>query len=175
MPFGQLRLSEPTRPAASVVLPFRGRQMRAAPAGEPRAIAKEDSGLLRRLRGYLETSRVTRDPNLDRACALIAADPAASAELYAVALLQYLPRAARRRVVFHQGRDSEPTPDEMWLIRLIRATQAGDEVSREALLGFRIQPKARRVMRFLVNGLATALIELDIQAWDCPRKRASQL
>ena len=123
-------------------------------------LSREDRELLHLLRSFLSASRLTIDGDPHRACALISADPRASAERYAIALFRTLPGAARRRLTFYCGACDDASVDEMWLLRLLRAYQNEDDVSAAALIGFRIRPESRRFVRFFASGLARMLAEL---------------
>lgn len=145
----------PARPSPQVLaFPPQPAEQAVAPAVK---LSRGDRALLWSLRDWLNESRLSADGDPERACALIAAEPHASAQRYAVALFRVLPRSTRRRLVFHAHGNARPSTDEMWLLRLLRAIEQDDEASVRALLGFRIRREARRAVRFLATGLATSL------------------
>lgn len=159
MPFALKRLSEPPVQERGAVLDF------PAPPVDRRAVngapTSSDLETLDTLRAWLARSRLSGESPSEHACALITAPSRESAERSAIQLFRALPWASRRRLVFHRRGAVSVTTDEMWLLRLLYAIRQGNRDSEAALLGFRIQPSARRWIRCLAHNLANGVEALS--------------
>lgn len=141
----------------------------AFPAARSKAAARtvqRDWDLLDFLRTAALRARLCPQLEPERACALIAADPAISAERYARAFFQALARASSRSLdLYHRG-VRHSTPDEDWLESLIRALQRDDRASASLILSSRLKPLGRHRMLALTSGLAKILGTLDFNHTD---------
>ncbi len=79
-------------------------------------------------------------------------------------LLQLMPKALRRRVVFHRPGARETTFDEDWLLCLMESVRRGDEDSITFALASRVdralQPTMRRLIERTVDLLDARHLEL---------------
>lgn len=123
----------------------------------PLALSAGDEALLKRLRLFARHARLAARIDLDRACALIAPDPEQAAEVYGCTLLRALDAEATRPVVFHPGCAAPASFDEMWLLRIVRLFQSGDEAGARFLIAGRVTPHARRKVAFLAARFAQSL------------------
>ena len=98
----------------------------------------------------------------ERACALIAADPAVSAARYARAFFQALAEVSIRDLALHHKGVRHATADESWLDAVIKSLHRGDFDSAALMMNSRILPLGRRRMFALTCGLANALKDLDL-------------
>lgn len=124
-----------------------------APPPEGFAIAERDAPLLRALRRLAQESLLAPRGDLDHACALLAADPAAEARRYALALFRSFADLSDRPLSLRPVGCPRASFDETWLLALIARLAAGDP-GAEHLIAFRIPFSRRRRMRFLAKGLA---------------------
>lgn len=127
----------------------------AAPPGTPPPrLEPEDARLIEAFRALLARSRLTGRNAIRPAWA---ATGDGSPDLMGLALMQALPGASARRLVFHAQGAAAPSLDELWLLRLLRSAQRGDTVNVRALLGFRLRRDAVRRIHCLVSRLAREL------------------
>lgn len=144
-------------PAAESLETARDPRIRPAPG----PIAAEDRPVLELLRSFLDPCHLAGRVNVEQACALVAADPAAELERCGVALLHALDRYSPARFVFHRPGTRDVTFDEAWLVRLIRSAEAGDEASVRLLVHRKIAHGGRRHVAFLAARVAAARQELE--------------
>jgi hypothetical protein len=123
----------------------------------PLALSRQDEALLHRLRLSARRARLASRIDLDRACALIAPEPEQAAEVYGCTLLRALDAEAARPVVFHPGCAAPAGFDEMWLLRIVRLFQSGDEAGARFLIAGRVNLHARRKVAFLAARFAQSL------------------
>lgn len=127
------------------------------------ALNEREKALLRALRRLASESMLTPRGDLDRACALLAADPAAEARRYGLALFRSFADLSDRPLRMRPLGAPEPSFDEIWLLALIKR-MARREGSAEHLIAFRIPPRGRRRLRFLAAGLSRGADRLEEQA-----------
>ena len=125
-----------------------------APAPRPDS-APERSGFLNHLRFVAMACRVKRRTDLFEACALLHVNGVASVAAHAEALVRCLDEALGRKVVFHTPGAAEQSFDETWLAQLGKSAAQGDDASVSFLIGSRVKPEHRRLVRFLVHRIAT--------------------
>ncbi|MEF2072503.1 hypothetical protein [Consotaella aegiceratis] len=121
------------------------------------SLTDEERDELNRLRWMVMKSRLAPKPDLERACFLLAGEPEASLDRFAVAFFRGLECHARRRMNFYRPGAETVSDDESWLLRLLAAWRSNDEVGAGALIGWRVKSEGRRWMRFLSAGLVRGL------------------
>jgi len=109
---------------------------------------------LNHLRFISMACRVQPRADLFEACALLAASRTASREAHAEALMRCLHEAVGKRITLFSPGTAEISFDEAWLLQLGRALCREDEASVSFLLGRRVAPENRRLIRFLVGRIA---------------------
>ncbi|SKA32629.1 hypothetical protein [Consotaella salsifontis] len=112
---------------------------------------------LNRLRWMVMKSRLAPRPDLERACFLLAGEPTASLERYAVAFFRGLEDHAPRGLSFYRPGAEAVSDDECWLLRLIAAWRRDDATGAGVLIAWRVRSEGRRWMRFLSAGLVKGL------------------
>ncbi len=123
----------------------------------PVTLDADDEALLKRLRLFARHARLASRIDLDRACALIAPEPEQAAEVYGCMLLRALDAEATRPVAFHPGCAAPASFDELWLLRIVRLFQSGDEAGARFLIAGRVPFHARRKLAFLAARFAHSL------------------
>ncbi|MCQ8781296.1 hypothetical protein [Mangrovibrevibacter kandeliae] len=139
----------------TAVLPFpAGKMRRQDEADDLDERARRD---LDRLRWLAMKSRLVPKPDLERACYLLAGEPAASLDRYAAAFFRGLDLKSHQRMALYRPGSRTASEDEIWLLRLVGAWRSDDAAGAAALVAFRIPPESRRWLRFLSRGLQQAL------------------
>jgi len=113
--------------------------------------------LLDRLRWLALRSRLAPKPNLEKACFLLAAGREASLERYSVCFFRGLADHARRDMEIYRPGARAVSDDETWLLRLMAAWRRNEPRAAAALVAWRGEPSHQRWLRFLSEGLSTAL------------------
>ncbi|SCZ44822.1 hypothetical protein [Afifella marina] len=127
-------------------------------ASDARGLTQEEEIELDRLRWFVLKSLLSSQTDLERACFVLAAEPDASLERFAIAFFRAMSSKARRQLVFYRPGTRNFSTDEAWLLRLMGAWRSGDEMSVRALISWRVKPEGHRWLRFLSRGLAFALV-----------------
>lgn len=120
----------------------------------PATLSPEDARLLTCLRMFARQAKIAPRLDLDRACALIAPHPSEAMQIWGSTLLRALDAQATRAVVFHAGCAARPGFDELWLLRIIRLFQQGDDAGARFLIAGRVPHRARRKIAFLAARFA---------------------
>ncbi|MEO9576452.1 MAG: hypothetical protein ABJ263_04110 [Tateyamaria sp.] len=92
--------------------------------------------------------------DLFEACALLQVTRTANQEAHAEALMRCLAQALGKQPRLHAPGTVEMSFDETWLVELGLACSRDDEASLSFLLGSRILPEHRRLVRFLVGRIS---------------------
>ncbi len=121
------------------------------------ALDAADGRLVASLRRLARASRAAPRLDLHRACALLAHGSDEAADVYGMTLLRALDREAARTVVFHAGHNAAPSFDELWLLRILRLFQGGDEAGARFLIAGRVPMRSRRMIAFLAARFAEGL------------------
>ena len=145
-------------PSAHSVLPFPAAGCPTAAAAVPTLSAPERDEL-NRLRWLALESRLAPRPDVERACLLLASETNVSLERFGIAFFRALSDTASRGMSFYRPGARDLSDDEIWLMRLIGAWQAGEERAAAALIAWRVEPKSRRWLRFLSASLARTLFQ----------------
>lgn len=151
----------PHAPRRGQILAFPSPNRRPRPAPGP---SPSDLRLIDALRELQARSRLSRPGDTagpeDGVAGLKDADPKLRATRAAIALFHALPVACRKRpTLFPRGARSA-SQDEMWLLRLIQATRAGDLSNIAALCAFRVRRADRRRVLGLIRDIADGAVEL---------------
>lgn len=117
-------------------------------------LSSADRACILELRHLLAQSRLNGSSSPDRSFALAMADRDASAAKLGEALFHTLRGGAQRPLRFYCTLCQQTSDDEMWLLRLVRATQAQDVSNIAALISFKIDQKWRRRIWTLVQRFA---------------------
>ncbi|MCB8837685.1 hypothetical protein [Aurantimonas sp. VKM B-3413] len=145
-------------PSAHSVLPFPAGRCPTAAATVPTLVEAERDEL-NRLRWLALKSRLAPRPDVERACLLLASEANVSLERFGIAFFRALSDTASRGMSFYRPGARDLSDDEIWLMRLVAAWRAGEERAAGALIAWRVEPKARRWLRFLSASLARTLQE----------------
>lgn len=121
-------------------------------------LSPADSAFLNRLRFVAMACRVKPRTDLFEACALLQVDRNASQAAHAEALMRCLNEALGQPARLHAPGSVELTFDEMWLLELGRALARSDNGSAAFLVGRRVQPQHRRLVRFLVGRISECFL-----------------
>jgi hypothetical protein len=117
----------------------------------------------RRLIGWLRrlfvASLVRPRVDFDKACFLIAGDPAITAERCATAFFHGLKIYGSRATEFYAAGVSEASHDEMWMIRLLSALQDQNYSTVRYLMALRVKPAGRRRLTFLAQELDRSIAD----------------
>ncbi|WP_415400598.1 hypothetical protein [Tateyamaria sp. SN3-11] len=111
-------------------------------------------GYLNLLRSKAMDGRAKPRTDLFQACALLQVTRTASREAHAEALMRCLDEALGKRARLHAPGTAEMTFDETWLVELGQAAARNDSASQSFLLGSRVLPQHRRLVRFLVGRIS---------------------
>lgn len=111
---------------------------------------------IERLRYFANCYALHPQGDWEQACRIIAAEPGASLESHAFAMLGALDAYALRPVTFYQQRAQSLSEGELWVGRLLTAVAQSDQANIHALLSFRLSPVAHRRVAFLAAGLLEA-------------------
>jgi|AACY02.3.fsa_nt_gi hypothetical protein len=147
----------PNAAALSVETPaFGADRIAAFPVRTPEPVAapplsSADRALLETLRGFARDAQLSGALDLHHVCSLI--EPGGLRE-HGRALLRALDVLSARPLVFHPRGAEEAGFDELWLLRLVRALQAGDSASARLLIGGRVPRSGRRVVAWLARAFA---------------------
>ncbi|WP_299687781.1 hypothetical protein [uncultured Tateyamaria sp.] len=114
-------------------------------------LSAQDVRYLDDLRRVAMACRVKPRADLFEACALLQVTRGATRAAHAEALMRGLNEALGKPARLHAPGADELTFDEMWLLQLGRAVATGDAASLTFLLGRRVCPEHRRLVRFLVS------------------------
>lgn len=112
---------------------------------------------LDRLRWLALRSQLAPKPDLERACYVLAGEPAASLDRYATAFFRGLCDNASHEMAIYRPGAKAVSDDEIWLTRLLAAWRGGEEKLAAALVGWRVRRPAQRWMRFLSANMVRAL------------------
>ena len=110
--------------------------------------------LLNHLRFKAMQCRSKPRTDLFQACALLQVTRSASCEAHAEALMRCLAEALGKSPRLYAPGTVEMTFDETWLVELVRANARDDQASQSFLLGSRVLPEHRRLVRFLVGRIS---------------------
>lgn len=116
-------------------------------------ISPADRALLMELRRTLSRSRLVGALEGEGK----ASERGSAADGAGLAFFQALSEASERRLLFFCEQCPLASVDEMWLMRLVRATQGNDWTNVQALMGFRIKKMWRRRLYALLRRFADAL------------------
>ncbi len=130
------------------------------PRLQPGAIADRDRALVDWFRLVARGMRICARIDLDRACALIAAQNDVAADRYANALLRAVFDNAKTPVAMYQLGAASQTHFEAWLVRLIRSFQTGDDASARMLIGSFVERGGHRKVSFLAASLAAVVDQM---------------
>ncbi|MEO0618005.1 MAG: hypothetical protein AAFZ01_01865 [Pseudomonadota bacterium] len=128
------------------------------PSAEP---PRADFARIEFLRGLLQESLLHSRRDLERACDVITTDKSRSVRAHALALFATLSEHASQRLTFYRAGTKQVSASEIWLLRLLDAYRDADTPQGRALIAWRVRPLGHRRVRFLVGGLASALLEMD--------------
>lgn len=158
-----LNVSDAAMSLSSTALRTAAFPLSAPPPPAETGLSEGEIALLRALRRLAAESLLAPRGDLDRACALLAADPAAEARRYGLALFRSFAELSARPLSLRPVGCVEPSFDERWLLALIARLRAGDRRA-EHLIAFRVPVLGRRRLRFLAQGLARGADELARRA-----------
>ncbi|EKE44028.1 hypothetical protein OCGS_2009 [Oceaniovalibus guishaninsula JLT2003] len=122
----------------------------------PRPCPAIDRDLLDVLRRAALVGQARPRSDLFRACALLSTTPCRTRASFVEALLGTLAQGLDRRPVFYRPGSDETSFDERWILALVAAIRGGDGHSTDFLIRSRIAHPARRLVTFLVSGIACA-------------------
>lgn len=114
---------------------------------------------LDRLRWLAMRAQLAPKPDFERACYVLAGEPAASLERTATAFFRGLSDHASSEMSLYRPGARTASDDELWLLRLVESWRSGEERLAAALVSWRVRPQARRWMRFLSARIAQSLDE----------------
>ncbi|RFC64428.1 hypothetical protein DYI37_08955 [Fulvimarina endophytica] len=117
-----------------------------------------DLDRLNRLRWLALKSRLAPRPDIERACYLLAADRVKAIEPVANAFFRGLDHHGSMAIELYRPGTAHPSPDEIWMLRLLAAFEEGREKEAAALVSWRIRPMGRRWMRFLAATLGELIV-----------------
>lgn len=112
---------------------------------------------LERLRWLALRSQLAPKPDLDRACFVLAGEPAVSLERYATAFFRGLCDNASGEMTIYRPGARGVSDDELWMTRMVDAWRGGETKLASALIGWRVRRPAQRWMRFLSSRMVEAL------------------
>lgn len=143
----------------SNIIPFRACE--AFPSLDPPhcQFTTADISRMNLLRGFARESLLTSRADLELACRLIAVDRQKSLRQFALALFGTLSEYAYRRMYFYRVGTPDLSESEIWLGRVLDAFRDHDTPEGRALIAWRVRPLGHRRVRFLVGGLADAVLE----------------
>lgn len=127
-----------------------------APAHQ-KSLTVEEFDKLNRLRWLALKSRLAPKPDIERACFLLAGSEARRIDTIANAFFRGLDSHGTRSIALYRPATPHPSDEEIWLLRMLAAFEAGEEKAGAALVAWRIRPEGRRWMRFLAASLAELL------------------
>ncbi|WP_299154484.1 hypothetical protein [uncultured Tateyamaria sp.] len=126
-------------------------------SAEPRPVtplAPQAFAYLDQLRLKAMECRTKPRADLFEACALLQVTRSASREAHAEALMRCLAEALGKSPRLHAPGTLEMSFDETWLVELGKAHARGDSASMNFLLGSRVLPQHRRLIRYLVGHIS---------------------
>ncbi len=123
----------------------------------PAILDADDRQLLGCLRAFARKAKLAPRLDLDLACALITPASDRAETVYGSTLLRALDALATRSVMFHMGFDAKPSFDELWLLRIVRLFQQGDEAGARFLIAGRVPAQSRHKIAFLASRFAQSL------------------
>lgn len=124
--------------------------------------AQPDAGVafVTYLRQVALRCRVKPRADLFRACAMLKADPQASRDAHAEALIRCLDQALGARAKLLAPGAKERSFDERWLLQLGLATLQRDSDSQRFLLASRVARENRRLVGFLIGRVAADFLPI---------------
>ena len=147
-------------PVGAVILPFQrdlGSVQCPTVAQRVPQLSDEDTDRLNRLRWFALKSRLSPKPDVERACLVLSAQTGASVGALATIFFRALDEHANRELAIYRPGTRRPSEDEIWLLRMIAAWQAGERTAGSALISWRVALPGRRWLRFLAEAVATHL------------------
>ena len=111
------------------------------------------------LRHQIHRALLCERCNLDRACELISGNRATSVSQASLTLFALLREYGTQAVTFYKPGAHEFSGAEIWISRVLRAIQHGDDQQAEALIAWRVQPHGRRRARLLIGRLLASFLQ----------------
>ncbi|WP_182085180.1 hypothetical protein [Aureimonas sp. ME7] len=122
-----------------------------------RLLSSEQRTELERLRWFALRSQLAPRSDLEQACYILAGQPTASLDRLATVFFRGLRERASSEMVIYRPGAAAVSDDECWLLRLLAAWRSGQDTAAGALVSWRVEPSARRWMRFLSSAMVRAL------------------
>ncbi|MEO9896910.1 MAG: hypothetical protein ABJD13_03560 [Paracoccaceae bacterium] len=126
-------------------------------SAEPRPktpVSSQAFAFLNHLRFKAMQCRAKPKTDLFQACALLQVTRSANYEAHAEALMRCLAEALGKQPRLYAPGTIEMTFDETWLVEVGQAYARDDQASLSFLLGSRVLPEHRRLVRFLVGRIS---------------------
>lgn len=151
--------------STSNVIPFRACEAFPSLQRDPVPVSPDVLARMDLLRRFAEVSLLRSREELEVACRVIAADRTITMRRHALALFGTLSEYAYHRMRFYRPGTPELSDSEIWLSRVLDAYRERDTADGRALIAWRVRPLGHRRVRFLVGGLADAILEFDGQVF----------